>query len=116
MAKKKKSEELMPPRADEPQLITLEYVGPYGRRKRPAIVPGVGDDIFYLTERAFDQETSKRLLSTGEWQTITNKCKYIKLNGERCEKDRLTGESYCEIHMRNYAPGDAIGGPVDGNK
>jgi len=96
-------------------------------------VPGIGE-IFYLQEVTvdstvgdvstdaetgditIDKATAERLMSTGEWQLATDKCKHIKLNKERCETTRKEGERFCELHMRIYSPGDTPTEAANGSK
>ena len=100
---------------DGPELVTLEYVGPYGRRKTPALVPGVGY-VFYLDEKSFPKDVAERLQQTGEWALTANKCKYVLLTGERCPNDRAEGERFCPIHVRMYAPGETLEKKANGDE
>ena len=109
MAKKKPEQKQPKPKPPEPERVMLEFVHPCYGHRHAASVPGIGDDVWYLDEYEFSQEEAAERIASGDWQPVNNKCKHVKLNGERCDKDRIEGERHCDFHLRMYAPGKEVG-------
>lgn len=77
--------------------VPYKYVGPYGRKRQPAMCSGIG--TFYHGDVIMVPKGMEGKLAPDHWIKADRLCQYERLDGKICgSPDRLPDSPFCKLH------------------